>query len=166
MSKVQTIGVIAPIIYLGIDVPVFSIEGRPLGKTSFKEYSTKTFLTKNVQEDPTNSDRLVVIAKSDSGEMVEMNFDKYNHIPSGKEGDLFLDDNQALKAIRKLIKSDFDACKENLEILGNLKDLYDNKTSIAPEKFNKRQTFIIQDTEDTPIEKVHSKRFSDEKEEN
>lgn len=165
MSKVQTIGVIAPIIYLGIDVPVFSIEGRPLGKTSFKEYSTKTFLTKNVQEDPTNSDRLVVVAKSDSGEMVEMNFDKYNHIPSGKEGDLFLDDTQALKAIRKLIKSDFDACKENLEILGNLKDLYDNKTSIAPEKFNKRQTFIIQDTEEASVkELVLPKRFSDEKE--
>lgn len=99
-------------------------------------------------EEPENAPGTLVVeatVKYKNGERVPFKFPDMNyHIPEKlKVGQIFLNEEDALKNLKEMAKQNLKKAERMLEPLKNLNDLIQNMTSLAPEKENKSKTINI-----------------------
>jgi len=147
MNK-QNFGSQTPIEFCRVDRIVYSILSSELIEgTNLKQFDHSVLIIKKTEEDPNDSERiLVAVLDANSKRIVQLNFKKHHHFPKETEGEFFFDEQQALEVLRKLATKEADKAKKAYEAASSAQKLYDEKLSIAPEGPGERRTITIVDS--------------------
>ncbi len=114
--------------------------------TNMKEYDAPAMKVTGVRISPDNPDSLEVEALSRESH-VDIQFkNKNHHNPKEKEEEIFLNEDDALKVVRKLSRETESEAEKILKIAKQAVKFWEGKESISPNSKTESKTFEIQTT--------------------
>lgn len=131
-----------------VDTPIYKIKSSEIiPGTNMKEYDAPAMIVTGVRLSENNPDSLEVEVLSE-GRRTDIKFkNKNHHNPKEQEEEIFLNEEDALKTVRKLSKATESAAKEIVEIATAAVKFWEQKDSIAPNQESESKTFEIKATE-------------------
>lgn len=119
-------------VQITLDDPVYGIDAIELENTNLKVYSSIPYNVELIRNDRRDKNLMeVTLLDGNNKELVKV-ISKQNHTPESKAGEIFLNEEDCIDAIRTLTQKSLRKAEKIMELVSANAKFYENVKSIAP----------------------------------